>query len=167
MGRNRLIFRLQIAVCNIHGIPRGGRVRLVDRAGPAVWNLCENKLGWPSPSLFKASSTSISFFFKSLQFALQALFFGTPFSRICRAPVRIFSFTELCSARCFQPSRFLRHQTLLQCNRRRTQNACATACLQVPCKKALPSFRKNKASTPTNAMWERAGSTCLPAGPCH
>jgi hypothetical protein len=51
------------------------------------------------------------------------------------------------------PARFLRHQTLLQCNRRRTQNACATACLQVPCKKALPSFRKNKASTPTNAMW--------------
>lgn len=37
---NRLPFGLQTTVLCIHGIPRGGRVQLVDRAGPGVWNLC-------------------------------------------------------------------------------------------------------------------------------
>jgi hypothetical protein len=64
------------------------------------------------------------------------------------------------------PARFLRHQTLLQCNRRRTQNACATACLQVPCK-SLAFLSEEQGINPYERDVERAGSTCLPAGPCH
>ena len=134
---------------------------MVDRAGPVVWNLCEKKLQRAiRPSLFKASSLQSVSFLKACSLRCR-LFFRMLLSHICCARVRIFSFTRIRYETAWQVVTFLPYQNLLHCNRYCIKNAKGGTCTQAICKKALPSFRKNKALSPYEiGVEQQAQSAC-------